>query len=184
MAPLSTLQGAPKGAPRGFPCLSTFPKGHPCHGSSLACPFPGSQTPPSTRRVQLQAASPQCTERIHSLSKAPTSISHPQQPQPLSPPASPTFVPGETPNPTAPRAGSPQLPQFNPLRGRRRRRIRNGFAQMCCTTPKKAEASLAEKPAPGSPGEPQTSLPTALSKNLSEGILPPHARDGSRFAPC
>lgn len=147
-------------------------------------PFPGSQTPPSTRREpnprqqQLRAASPQCTKRdLFPLCRNFTSAA-----APAPAPASPTFVPGETPNPTAPRAGSPQLPQLKPLRRRRRRRIRNGFAQMCCTTPEKAEARLAEKPVPGSPGEPQT------ARSPEQELIPgekcsPHARDGPRFAP-
>lgn len=46
--------------------------------------------------------------------------------------------------------------------------MKNGFAQTYCTTFKKAEASLAKKPALGSPDKPQTSLPTVLSNNLSQ----------------
>lgn len=169
--PLSPLKDHPRVHPGVFSSLSSLPRGH-LPFSRAAKPHPA----PGESQQQLQAASPQCTKRIYSLSKFHFNFTSPAAPAP--PPASPsTFVPGETPNPTAPRAGSPQLPQLNPLRGRRRRRIRNGFAQMCCTTFKKAEASLAEKPVLGSPEEPQTSLPTALRTHQG-GINPLSPRRG------
>lgn len=124
-----------------LPTLKDHPRVHP--GVLLACPVSLKDIPPFPGQPNpLQHLQVGIIKRIYSLSKASTLFSSPSVHKkkriysplqsshcnftspaaPAPPPASPTFVPGETPNPTAPRAGSPQLPQSNPPRGEKEKK--------------------------------------------------------------